>query len=221
MNYTDTLSFTRKTEYPVRHIPIKRIFDLLFSLTMMILGSPLFLLLAVLVKVTSRGAIIFGHERVGRGGCRFVCYKFRTMHPDAEQRLQQILNSDPKLKEEWKTHYKLKRDPRITWVGKFLRKTSLDELPQFWNVLKGDLSVVGPRPVTENELKNELGPYAARFLTIRPGLTGPWQVSGRNNTSYTQRIRFDIYYIRHRSFTWDLYLILLTIPAIISARGAY
>lgn len=219
MNYIDTLSFEAPAQ--IRHIPVKRIFDILFSLIVLVLGSPIFILLALLVKATSRGPAFFVHERIGRGGCRFQCYKFRTMHPNAEERLQDILHSNPQFASEWNTHYKLKNDPRVTWLGSFLRKTSLDELPQFWNVLKGDLSVVGPRPVTESELKNELGPYATRFLSIRPGLTGPWQVSGRNNVSFAQRIRFDIHYIRHQSFTWDLYLILLTIPAMITTRGAY
>ena len=207
--------------YPVRHIPLKRLFDLAFSMTVMVLGAPIFFLIALIVKLTSDGPAFFAHERIGRGGNRFPCYKFRTMHPDAEERLQHLLETNPSLRHEWETTYKLKNDPRVTWIGKFLRKTSLDELPQFWNVLRGDLSVVGPRPVTENELHQEIGPHAARFLTIRPGLTGPWQVSGRNDTSYHDRIRFDIHYIRHRSFTWDLYLILLTIPAMISTRGAY
>ena len=207
--------------YPIRHTPLKRIFDLAFSSAVMVLGAPIFLLIAFLVKFTSRGPAFFAHERIGRGGKRFRCYKFRTMHPDAEKRLQDILNSDPNLRLEWNTHYKLKHDPRITWIGKFLRKTSLDELPQFLNVLKGDLSVVGPRPVTEEELHQEVGPHASRFLAIRPGITGPWQVSGRNDTTYHQRICFDIHYIRHRSFLWDLYLILRTIPAMISTRGAY
>jgi len=207
--------------YQVRHTPLKRIFDVAFSSAVIFFGAPVFLVIALLVKLTSRGPVIFAHERIGRGGARFLCYKFRTMHPDAEERLQEILKDNPKLREEWMTAYKLKNDPRVTWIGQFLRKTSLDELPQFWNVLKGDLSVVGPRPVTEEELTQEVGPHAARFLAIRPGITGPWQVSGRSDTSYHDRICFDIHYIRHRSFLWDLYLILLTIPAMITTRGAY
>jgi len=221
MNYTRLWQGPNTAPYPIRHTPLKRLFDLAFSLIILVLGAPLFLLIALLVKLTSQGPAIFAHERIGRGGRRFRCYKFRTMHPNAEERLTQILENNPDMAREWESHYKLKNDPRVTWIGKFLRKTSLDELPQFWNVLMGDLSVVGPRPVTENELKQEIGPHARRFLTIRPGLTGPWQVSGRNDTSYHQRICFDIYYIRHRSFLWDLYLILLTIPAMITTRGAY
>lgn len=207
--------------YPIRHTPLKRIFDFTFSLAVVVFGAPIFLLIALLIKITSHGPAFFAHERIGRGGARFACYKFRTMYPDAEERLKDIIKHDPKLREEWMTTYKLKNDPRVTWIGKFLRKTSLDELPQFWNVLKGDLSVVGPRPVTEEELHQEVGLHAAKFLTIRPGITGPWQVSGRNDTSYHERICFDIHYIRHRSFLWDLYLILLTIPAMVTARGAY
>ncbi len=205
----------------IRHLPLKRIFDIAFSVAVLALGAPVFLLIAFLVRLSSPGPIMFSHERIGRGGKRFRCLKFRTMYPDAENRLHDLLKDNPHLKEEWQRCRKLKNDPRVTTIGRFLRQTSLDELPQFLNVLKGDLSVVGPRPVTEEELIREFGPHANRFLTVRPGLTGPWQVSGRSDTTYQKRVRFDIHYIRHRSFFWDLYLIFRTIPAMISARGAY
>ena len=127
---------------------LKRLFDICFSLTALIVTAPLFCILAVLVRLSSRGWVIYGHERVGRGGKPFLCYKFRTMYPDADQRLQDIFKI-PAFQEEWRLTQKLKRDPRVTPIGKFLRKTSLDELPQFWNVLKGELSVVGPRPMVQ------------------------------------------------------------------------
>ncbi len=221
MNQANVIPLPNIVNNPIRHIPIKRIFDICFSTLVLTLGLPIYLLLALAVKITSKGPVFFRHERIGRGGRRFLCYKFRTMHPDAETRLRELLDSDPQLRKEWQTHYKLKKDPRITPIGSFLRKTSLDEFPQFWNVLIGDLSVVGPRPVTEEELKKKLGPYAARFLTIRPGLTGPWQVSGRSETNFCKRIRLDMHYIRYQSFLWDLSLILRTVPAMLSTRGAY
>ncbi len=221
MNQASVIPLPNIVNNPIRHIPIKRIFDICFSAVVLTLGLPVYLLLALAVKITSKGPVFFRHERIGRGGRRFLCYKFRTMHPDAEKRLSGLLASDPRLRKEWETHYKLKKDPRITPIGSFLRKTSLDELPQFWNVFIGDLSVVGPRPVTEEELKKKVGPYAARFLTIRPGLTGPWQVSGRSETNFCKRIRLDMHYIRYQSFLWDLTLILRTVPAMLSTRGAY
>ncbi len=221
MNQASVIPLPGIVNTPIRHIPIKRIFDICFSLLVMTCGFPVFLVIALLVKITSKGPVIFSHERIGRGGRRFLCFKFRTMHANAETRLKKMLASNPRLREEWNKNYKLKKDPRITPIGSFLRKTSLDELPQFWNVLIGDLSVVGPRPVTEEEVKKELGPYAARFLTIRPGLTGPWQVSGRSDTGYYKRIRLDMHYIRYQSFLWDLSLILRTVPAMLTTRGAY
>lgn len=205
----------------VRHVPLKRLFDIAFSFAVLLILAPLFILIGLWVKLSSKGPVIYGHERVGRGGTTFKCYKFRTMYVDAEAKLAELLKSDPALKKEWNTYYKLKNDPRVTRIGRLLRKTSLDELPQFWNVLKGDLSVVGPRPVTKEELINEYGPYRSRLLSIRPGVTGPWQVSGRNNLTYADRIKLDMRYINHSSLVWDIKLIFRTIPAMILTRGAY
>lgn len=200
---------------------IKRSFDLLFSLAVLTLLSPLFLLIAFLIRLTSRGNPIFGHVRIGKGGKPFVCYKFRTMYPDATYRLQELLKSRKDLKEEWEKTHKLKNDPRVTPFGRLLRKTSLDELPQFWNVLKGDLSVVGPRPVVENELKTHFGQKAPLIISVRPGVTGLWQVSGRSNTSYAERVQLDETYIRTQSFLLDLKLIAKTVPAMLFSKGAY
>lgn len=205
----------------IRHLPFKRIFDILFSLIILTLTSPLLALIALLVKLTTTGDVIFSHERIGRGGKKFKCYKFRTMHADAEERLKTILQRDPNRKKEWDATHKLKNDPRITKVGKILRKTSLDELPQFWNVLIGDLSVVGPRPVVYKELAVHFGEKAGKILSIRPGITGIWQVSGRNDTSYRTRIMLDEKYVDNHSFAMDLKLILKTIPVMIQAKGAY
>lgn len=205
----------------VTHLPVKRIFDILISLLVLTLGLPVFLVIALAVRISSPGQVIYSQERVGRGGKLFPCYKFRTMYPDADARLEQILARCPQLRAEWKIHKKLKNDPRVTKVGLFLRKTSLDELPQFWNVLTGDLSVVGPRPVVKSEVTEYFGFKAAKILSVRPGLTGLWQVSGRNDLSYEQRVHLDEKYIDHRNMLMDMKLILKTVPQMISKKGAY
>lgn len=205
----------------IQHIPLKRMFDLSFSLLVVVLALPLFVALAVAVRLTSKGKSIYSQERIGRGGKTFKCYKFRTMHPDADARLKEILASDPERRKEWEELHKLKDDPRVTALGSFLRKTSLDELPQFWNVLKGDLSVVGPRPVVRLELEKHFAGKAEKIFTIRPGLTGPWQISGRSDVSYQKRIEMDEHYVDNQSFWWDLKLVVKTIPAMISSKGAY
>lgn len=206
----------------IRHIPLKRGFDIFFSLICLIAGAPIFLLIVLIIYVTSPGKVIFSHERIGRSGKPFQCYKFRSMHLNAEKRLNDILSNDPALKEEWEKNYKLKKDPRITTFGAFLRKTSLDELPQFWNVLKGDLSVVGPRAVVHDEIIKYYHVKAYKILSIRPGLTGLWQVSGRSDIpSYEKRIEMDEYYVDNQSFLLDIRLIAKTIPAMLFSKGAY
>lgn len=205
----------------IQHKPCKRTFDIIFSLLSLTLGLPLFLILTFIVRVSSPGKAIFGHERIGRGGQPFRCYKFRTMYKDADQRLNELLKIDAALKSEWETSFKLKNDPRITPIGKILRKTSLDELPQLWNILIGDLSVVGPRPVVQDELIKYFGEKANIVLSIRPGLTGLWQVSGRSDISYNDRILLEEEYVNNQSFFLDLKLIAKTLPAIFTSKGAY
>jgi exopolysaccharide production protein ExoY len=205
----------------VKHMPLKRSFDIFFSTLVLTLLSPLFFLIAIAVKLSSKGPIFYGHLRVGRGGKKFRCFKFRSMYMDADHRLKEILANDPALRHEWETTHKLKNDPRVTPIGAFLRKTSMDELPQFWNVLRGDLSVVGPRPVVELEIIKFLGPKASKILSIRPGLTCFWQVSGRTDTTYDHRVALDEKYVDNRSLAVDIKLIAKTIPAIFSSRGAY
>lgn len=207
--------------FKVKHIFIKRVFDLSFSLLALFFLSPLLLLIAVLIKLTSKGPILFQQERIGRGGKPFICYKFRTMYADAEFRLSDLLNSCSLLKKEWEDCRKLKNDPRITTLGLLLRKTSLDELPQFFNVLKGDLSVVGPRPVVKDEIISYFGEKAYKILSIRPGITGIWQVSGRNDTSYDERIAMDEKYVDTRTFLLDLKLIIKTVYKVFNPSGAY
>jgi len=205
----------------VRHIAWKRIFDILFSLFIIVLLSPFLLLITLFIAYVSKGNPFYAHTRVGRGGKAFSCYKFRTMYHDADKRLQEILESDPSLELEWREKRKLSNDPRVTSIGSFLRKTSLDELPQFFNVLKGDLSVVGPRPVMEDELREHFGDRAGKVLSMRPGITGIWQVSGRSDTSYTRRVIMDEIYVDTCSFMLDLKLILKTIPKMLFTKGAY
>jgi undecaprenyl-phosphate galactose phosphotransferase len=205
----------------IKHNPLKRIFDIIFSLLALALCIPLFMVVGLVIKLSSKGPVFFSHERIGRGGKRFKCYKFRTMYPDAEVRLSQMLACCSKTQEEWSHSRKLKQDPRITPIGSFLRKTSLDEFPQFWNVLKGDLSVVGPRPVVEAEITQHYGIKAQDILRLRPGITGLWQVSGRSDVSYDNRIMLDQKYIENQSILLDLKLIAKTIPAIFNSKGAY
>lgn len=205
----------------VKHMPLKRLFDVVFSALVLICGMPLFLLLALLIRTTSSGSPIYSHQRVGRGGKPFRCYKFRTMYADADARLSELLAHDPDKREEWRLNHKLKNDPRITPLGRLLRQTSLDELPQFWNVVLGHLSVVGPRPVVAQEIATHFGDKAHKILSVRPGLTGIWQISGRSNISYEARLHLDEQYVDTLSLTHDLKLICKTIPCMFTRKGAY
>ena len=201
---------------------LKRGGDIVFSLLVLGLGSPLFLLLAVLVKLSSRGSVFYCQRRIGRGYKGFGCLKFRTMRRDADRVLAAMLEADPKLRAEFERDHKLKRDPRITPLGKFLRRSSLDELPQFINVLRGEMSVVGPRPIVWDELPR-YGASMDEVLAVRPGLTGLWQVSGRNNISYDNRVQLDLAYVRHRTVWLDIRILILTVGVILLPmdRGAY
>lgn len=205
----------------IQHLPLKRTLDIIFSLSVLILLSPLFLTIALLISFTSEGNAIYYQKRIGRGGSYFRCYKFRTMYKNSETILHHILTKDPEKRKEWDESHKLKNDPRVTPIGSFLRKTSLDELPQFWNVLKGDLSVVGPRPVVKEEIIKHFGAKAPKIFSVRPGITGLWQISGRSDTSYSQRIALDEYYVENRNILIDLKIIALTIPSMIFKKGAY
>lgn len=205
----------------IKHLPVKRAFDILFSLFALAVTFPLFMTIAFLIRFYSKGPIIYAHERIGRGGKPFHCFKFRSMYPDADVRLKEILHQNPELAAEWEKSHKLKNDPRITPVGRFLRKSSLDELPQFLNVLIGDLSVVGPRPVVEAEVQKHFKDKATKILSIRPGVTGLWQVSGRSDSSYENRIALDEKYVENHSLLLDISLVLKTIPAMVTRKGAY
>lgn len=200
----------------------KRTFDIVFSASVLILFSPLYLILAILVALSSPGPIFYAQERVGKNYKRFKCIKFRTMVVNADQVLEKILAECPEKKREFEENFKLKNDPRITWIGKFLRLTSLDEFPQFWNVLMGDMSVVGPRPLVPDEL-HKYGSKMERVLKVKPGITGLWQVSGRNDIPYPQRVLIDVYYVNHHNWLLDLWIIIKTIGVVIFPQnnGAY
>jgi len=201
---------------------IKRSGDILFSLLVLGLGSPVLLILALVVKSSSKGSVFYSQRRIGRGYRGFGCLKFRTMRKDADRVLASILAADPALRAEFERDHKLRNDPRITPLGRFLRRSSLDELPQFINVLRGQMSVVGPRPIVWDELPR-YGAAMDEVLSVRPGLTGLWQVSGRNNLSSEQRVRMDLHYVRRRSFWLDLRIIVRTIGVVLLPmdRGAY
>lgn len=201
---------------------LKRTGDIVFSLAMLSLGSPLLVLLMLLVKITSKGPVFYVQQRVGRGYGQFGCIKFRTMRRDANHILSAVLAASPDLQEEFRNDFKLRNDPRITYLGRFLRRSSLDELPQFVNVLRGEMSVVGPRPIVSQELPR-YGKRMEEVLAVRPGLTGLWQVSGRNNLSYRKRVQLDLRYARHRSLKMDLRILLRTVRVVLDPRdrGAY
>ncbi|MBS5711111.1 MAG: exopolysaccharide biosynthesis polyprenyl glycosylphosphotransferase, partial [Veillonella sp.] len=172
---------------------MKRIFDIVATVCGGILILPILAIVAVLIYLDSPGPIVFGHKRVGQGGKEFPCYKFRSMVPNAQEALEVYLKENPAAREEWERDFKLKDDPRVTRIGKFLRKTSLDELPQLWNVLVGDMSLVGPRPIVRDEIV-KYGEYINDFYLVPPGITGVWQVSGRSDTTYEERVLMDSWY---------------------------
>lgn len=205
----------------IRKNNYKRAFDITFSIFFIVFSLPILAIIALLIKVSSRGPIFFSHERVGLNGQTFRCLKFRTMVKDGEKKLKEILEKNPELKKEWLNSYKLKNDPRITKIGHFLRKTSLDEVPQFFNVLKGEMSVVGPRPMVKTEIEQHIKHQAPLILSVRPGVTGLWQVTGRNDVDYKTRICLDLEYIRSQSFLLDLKIIAKTFIKMLTRDGAY
>lgn len=198
---------------------LKRSFDLVAATALVVLTAPLFAFVCVGLQ-GSGGSPIFGHRRVGRDGEEFTCLKFRTMVPDAEYRLRRLLEHDPSAAEEWAEYRKLRNDPRVTPIGRWLRRTSLDELPQLINVLRGEMSLVGPRPVIEDELK-EYGENVTYYLEARPGLTGLWQVSGRNDVDYRRRVHLDTWYVRNWQLWYDIVILFKTIPVLFGRAGAY
>lgn len=195
----------------------KRILDLLFVVAMLPVAVPLILGAALLV-MRDGASPFFGHRRVGRDGKSFYCWKIRSMVPDAAERLQAHLAANPAARAEWDATFKLNEDPRITRFGRFLRSSSLDELPQLWNIVKGEMSVVGPRPVTRTELA-QYGQAVRDYSALRPGLTGMWQVSGRNDISYADRVALDVYYTRNLTLLMDLRIIFGTVGVVLKRTG--
>jgi exopolysaccharide production protein ExoY len=210
---------SEKSESPVGGRK-KRTLDVVVALVALIGLAPLFLMIALLIKLTDGGTVFYGHQRVGQGGRGFRCLKFRSMAMDSDGVLADYLRDDELARAEWSSTRKLKVDPRVTLVGAVLRRMSLDELPQLWNVLRGDMSLVGPRPVVESELEL-YGECAKYYLMARPGITGPWQVSGRNDISYQTRVMLDRAYVVNWSMAEDWAIIFRTVPAVLAARGSY
>jgi len=201
-------------EQPPLGGPAKRAVDVVLAGLLLLLSAPILLLVAAAVRLCMGGGVVFGHKRVGYRGRIFVCYKFRTMASNAQELLENHLARNPEAAREWQATHKLANDPRVTPLGRFLRKTSLDELPQLLNVLKGDMSLIGPRPIVPDEVAR-YGRHSRAYFSARPGITGMWQTNGRSSVSYRARVACDRYYARHWSLQLDLKLLLKTIPAVL------
>jgi len=202
------------------NLKLKRFMDIVIVSIGGIFLLPFLLFIALLIKITSPGPVLYKHKRLGMNGKYFYTYKFRSMVVDARERLEKLLESDPELRKEWNKNHKLANDPRITRIGNFLRRTSIDEFPQFINILKGEMSLVGPRPIVDEEVK-KYGEDFNRVFSVRPGLTGLWQVSGRSETDYDARVAYDTYYLQSWSGWLDLWVVFMTFGAVVRGRGAY
>lgn len=196
----------------------------LLDISLIVLAAPyiflVFFVIVILIVLDSKGPVFYRQARIGRFGRKFYVYKFRTMVQDADRVLTSYLGSSPEMKAEWLATRKLKNDPRVTRVGSVLRKLSLDELPQLWNILTGDMSLVGPRPIVDDEVER-YGECFDIYFQVRPGLTGLWQVSGRNDITYEQRVALDEYYVRNRSLRLDMEILLKTVVVVLPGKGAY
>jgi len=197
-----------------------RMLDIIGSISLLLLFGPAMLFIALAVYIANPGPILFKQKRIGRYGRSFYCYKFRSMATDAEARLDALLASDPKAMAEWQRDHKLKNDPRIVGIGRFIRKSSLDELPQLFNVLKGEMSLVGPRPIVAAE-KKKYGRYLAYYCSVRPGITGLWQINGRNDVSYRRRVAFDVLFAKTSKTSDYLRILIMTVPSVLASRGSY
>ena len=197
----------------------KRAVDIVIAATALVFLSPLLLLTALAIRLQDGGRAVFWQKRYGLNGRTFNCLKLRSMVLNANERLTEILANDPVARAEWEATQKLTNDPRITHLGQFIRKTSIDELPQLINVLRGEMSIVGPRPIVENEIP-KYGEFYRDYCSVRPGLTGLWQVKGRSDTTYAERVQLDVQYARTRSFWGDISIMLHTVPAVLFSRGA-
>jgi undecaprenyl-phosphate galactose phosphotransferase len=200
---------------------LKRVFDLISVVVILALFGWLMLIIAALVRLSGGKKIIYGHTRVGRHGRPFKCLKFRSMVSNSDEVLRNLLETDPDARAQWERDFKLKNDPRITRIGRFIRKTSLDELPQLWNVIKGEMSIVGPRPVVQAEFEQYYGDAKEHYLSVPPGLTGLWQVSGRNDLDYSTRVELDKVYVEKSNVFYDFAIVMRTVKVMVVRRGAY
>ena len=200
---------------------VKTAFDYILTLVGAVFIIPLFFYIAYRIKKEDPGPVFFAHTRIGKDGKPFPCYKFRRMVVNSQEMLQKYLVKNPAAREEWERDFKLKDDPRVTPIGKFLRSTSLDELPQIFNVLRGEMSLVGPRPVIQEELDKYYGETAKLYCTVKPGITGLWQVSGRSDIGYDERVALDATYIKYRSMWGDIVILWKTIGVVLMKKGAY
>ncbi|MGF6696552.1 Undecaprenyl-phosphate galactose phosphotransferase WbaP [Paraburkholderia sp. MM5496-R1] len=198
---------------------VKRTMDVCGASVLLILLFPVLLIIALAV-MSDHGSAVYGHPRIGRGGRTFKCLKFRSMVKNSDEVLAKLLATDPQARAEWDRDFKLKNDIRVTPIGRILRKTSLDELPQLWNVLRGDMSLVGPRPIVQKELVR-YGRDVRYYLALKPGMTGLWQVSGRNDVDYPTRVSLDVKYAMNRSLTFDMSILLRTVKVVFAKDGAY
>jgi len=200
---------------------LKRAFDLASVLVILALFGWLMVIIAVAVRLSGGSKVLYGHTRVGRNGRLFQCLKFRSMVANSDEVLRNLLATDPDARAQWERDFKLKDDPRITRIGRFIRKTSLDELPQLWNVVKGEMSIVGPRPVVQAEFDQYYGGAREHYLSVPPGLTGLWQVSGRNDLDYAQRVELDKSYVENSNILYDFIIVMRTVKVMVVKRGAY
>lgn len=200
------------------YLGFKRVFDVSVASMALILSSPIFLIVPIAIKIDSRGGVFYKHKRVGKNGKTIYLYKFRSMREGADKELEKILE-DPKIRKEWEANYKIHNDPRVTRLGKILRVTSIDELPQIINVLKGDMSLIGPRPLVKDELK-KYGANREKFLSVTPGVTGWWACKGRSAVSYEDRMKLELYYVEHQSLKLDFLIIWYTLWAVLKGHGA-
>jgi len=219
------LGLRQKAEWRPKHSvserALKRAIDIVVSVLVLISHSWLYLIVWLCVRHTTGSPAIYCHRRIGRGGKEFSCLKFRSMQVNSAEILEQYLKQNPEARAEWERDFKLRDDPRVTKFGRIIRRTSLDELPQFWNVLKGEMSLVGPRPVVEKELKTYYGDRASYYMSVRPGITGPWQVGGRNDIKYERRVQLDTQYAKDWSVLGDIGIVVKTIQVVVVGRGSY
>ncbi len=215
-----TAFLVRQNLTDLRRLRLKRCMDVLISSVAIVILSPLFFYLALWIRFSSSGPAFYRQERIGQGGKHIRIWKFRTMVENADEVLAQYLEDNKELKKEWDEYQKLRHDPRITTAGRFLRKTSLDELPQLFNVLWGTMTLVGPRPIVDSEIER-YGDVYLEYQEVKPGITGLWQISGRNNTTYEERVMYDRYYVTNWSVWMDLWILMRTIPVAIRGEGAY